>query len=203
MSEREGRLSRWSRRKREAEAAEREAAQPKVPAAAEGEAETVDLAGLTDAEALERLGLKDPDEMQPGDDFSAFLKQAVPEHLRRRALRRLWRSNPVLANLDGLNDYDTDFTGDSVAPGTLKTAYKVGVGLVRDLPQAAEAAAEATAEAAGEAKPAADEAAARSDADTAEVRDIAEENHKERQISQDDDRSPARPRRRMRFDFEA
>ena len=29
--------------------------------------------------------------------------------LRRLALRRLWRSDPVLANLDGLNDYDEDF----------------------------------------------------------------------------------------------
>ncbi len=197
MSEREGRLSRWSRRKREAEVAEREAAQPKAPApaAAEGEAGTDDLAGLSDAEVLEKLGLKDPDTLQPGDDFSAFLKDVVPEHLRRRALRRLWRSNPVLANLDGLNDYDTDFTGGSVAPGMLKTAYKVGVGLMRDLPQAAEAA--------GEAKPAAEEVATISGAATAEIHDDAEENDTEQQIVQDDDRAPARPRRRMRFEFDA
>jgi hypothetical protein len=195
MSERESRFSRWSRRKREAEAAEREAAQPKLPAAAaEDAAEREDLAGLADAEVLEKLGLKDPDEMQAGDDFSAFLKQAVPEHLRRRALRRLWRSNPVLANLDGLNDYDTDFTGDSVAPGTLKTAYKVGVGIVRDLEQAAVDA--------GESEAAGPEADMKSAADAAETRDATEENDNERQITQEDDRGPARPRRRMRFDFE-
>jgi hypothetical protein len=38
------------------------------------------------------------------------MKQAVPEELRRLALRKLWRSDPVLANVDGLNDYDLDYT---------------------------------------------------------------------------------------------
>ena len=37
-----------------------------------------------------------------GDDFSGFMARNVPDHLRRRALRKLWVSNPVLANLDGL-----------------------------------------------------------------------------------------------------
>jgi len=55
----------------------------------------------------------------------------VPERLRRRALRQLWRLNPVLANLDGLNDYDGDFTNAATdAPG-VKTAYQVGKGLLR------------------------------------------------------------------------
>ena len=30
----------------------------------------------------------------------------MPEHLKQAALRKLWLSNPVFANLDGLNDYD-------------------------------------------------------------------------------------------------
>jgi hypothetical protein len=65
------------------------------------------------------------------------MRAAIPEHLRRRALRTLWRSNPVLANLDGLNDYDGDWTGGSVAAGQLKTAYQVGMGFVRDIAETA------------------------------------------------------------------
>ncbi|MDH3262857.1 MAG: DUF3306 domain-containing protein [Paracoccaceae bacterium] len=203
MSEDEGRLARWSRRKRKAGEAEREEAARSAEASAEaapageGEPSAEDLAGLPDAEVLERLGLKDPDQLQPGDDFTAFLKQVVPEHLRRRALRRLWRSNPVLANLDGLNDYDTDFTGGSVAPGMLKTAYKVGVGLLRDLPDEEEQAGGAVGEAEAQAAAAAEDSAA----DATEVRAEAEENDSERQISQDGDRGAVRARRRMRFDF--
>lgn len=43
-------------------------------------------------------------------DFTVFMDAKVPEALRRMALRKLWRSNPILANIDGLNDYDEDFT---------------------------------------------------------------------------------------------
>lgn len=124
-------LSRWARRKQAVAAEEAEARVSAEPAAAPAEAPPPET--RTDAEILEELGLKDPDLLEAGDDFRAFLQAAVPEHLRRRALRKLWVSNPVLANLDGLNDYDGDFTGGSVGPGMLKTAYQVGRGLVRDL----------------------------------------------------------------------
>jgi hypothetical protein len=33
----------------------------------------------------------------------------VPEELKNLALKKLWLSDPVLANVDGLNDYDDDF----------------------------------------------------------------------------------------------
>ena len=45
----------------------------------------------------------------PEADYRPFLKRSVAPALRRLALRRLWQSDPVLANLDGLNDYDEDF----------------------------------------------------------------------------------------------
>jgi hypothetical protein len=83
----------------------------------------------SDAEILAELDLPDPDTLISGDDVAAFMARAVPEHLRRRALRRLWRLNPVLANLDGLNDYDGDFTTGSVPTGMLQTSYQVGKGL--------------------------------------------------------------------------
>ena len=101
-------LSRWSRRKREVEAAEAaEAAEAQTPDVVDPEAVA------REAEELEQNRLAaeavDIDSMKAGDDFGLFMKRGVPELLRRKALRKLWRSNPVFANLDGLNDYDEDF----------------------------------------------------------------------------------------------
>ncbi|MCC4297390.1 DUF3306 domain-containing protein [Aurantimonas coralicida] len=103
-----GFLSRWSRRKREVEAAEAaEAAEAQTPDVVDPEAVA------REAEELEQNRLAaeavDIDSMKAGDDFGLFMKRGVPELLRRKALRKLWRSNPVFANLDGLNDYDEDF----------------------------------------------------------------------------------------------
>lgn len=61
-------------------------------------------------------------------DFALFLKRGVPLALRRRALRKLWVSNPLLANLDGLNDYEENF-GDP-ALNTFKSAWQVGRGFL-------------------------------------------------------------------------
>ncbi|MEF2549790.1 DUF3306 domain-containing protein [Aurantimonas sp. A2-1-M11] len=100
-------LSRWSRRKRDVEAAE--AAETQLPEAAEIDPEAL----AREAEELEQNRIAaeavDIDSMKAGDDFGLFLKRGVPDLLRRKALRKLWRSNPVFANLDGLNDYDEDF----------------------------------------------------------------------------------------------
>ena len=74
--------------------------------------------------------LPDPDTLDADADFTVFLKDNVPEALRRRALRRLWRLDPVLANLDGLNDYDDDFTDAAMVVEGLKTLYQVGKGFV-------------------------------------------------------------------------
>jgi hypothetical protein len=125
----DGFLSRWSRRKQETAIPATEEVEPSVdPDIAPPEPTDP---SETDEQILARLGLPDPDTLEKGDDFAVYLRAPLPQHIRRRALRRLWRSNPVLANLDGLNDYDDDFTGDSVPLGTLRTAYKVGRGLLR------------------------------------------------------------------------
>ncbi|MEM0946614.1 MAG: DUF3306 domain-containing protein [Pseudomonadota bacterium] len=119
-------LSRWSRRKRAGaqdepvESADTQSVDPSVTSPPDE----------TDEELLARLELPDPDTLEKGDDFSRFMASAVPEHIRRRALRRLWRSNPALVVLDGLNEYDEDYTKGFVPAGTLKTAYKVGRGFL-------------------------------------------------------------------------
>lgn len=124
-------LSSWSRRRAavaaEAAALKREAEDAVV---AEQQAE---LAEKTDAEILDELGLPDPDALVMGDDFKAFMVKTVPQHLRKRALRSLWRSNPVLACIDGLNDYDDDYLTGSTGQGAIKTGYQVGKGMMYHL----------------------------------------------------------------------
>ena len=68
--------------------------------------------------------LPDLDSLDDASDFSVFLKEGVPDVIRRKALRKLWRVNPVLACLDGLNDYDEDYTVSEALVKGLKTVYE-------------------------------------------------------------------------------
>jgi hypothetical protein len=154
-------LGRWSRRKR-AVADEPDAVVEAAPEAVSG---PVEVAEKTDAEVMLELGLPEPDTMRAGDDFSAFMARAVPRRLRDRALRRLWMSDPVLANLDGLVDYADDYTDAATVVADMQTAYKVGRGY---LDEAKKFAGEPEAEVA-EAEPVAAEGA-----DTGEDTDEAE-----------------------------
>ena len=127
-------LARWSSRKLKARVEpDPEPAAPPVAAVPAGAAPARAVEpDRPDEEVLRELGLPDPDTLVKGDDFSAFLGARVPARLRRRALRRLWVSDPVLANLDGLNDYEEDFTDAATVVKDLKTAYRVGRGFLRD-----------------------------------------------------------------------
>ena len=58
------------------------------------------------------------------------MAKAVPTRLRNRALRKLWLSNPALANLDALLDYGEDFTINADAVEVIQTTYQVGKGLL-------------------------------------------------------------------------
>lgn len=138
----------WSRRKAAVEAEKR--AGDAARDDAEADAERRALEDRPDEEVLAELNLPDPDSLGEGDDFAAFMAKAVPERLRRRALRRLWLSNPVLANLDQLVDYGEDFTDAATVMADLQTVYRVGKGMVsdEDLAEAAEAEDEAPPEAA-------------------------------------------------------
>ncbi|WP_171122964.1 MULTISPECIES: DUF3306 domain-containing protein [unclassified Ruegeria] len=93
-------------------------------------AQKAELEEKTDVEILAEFNLPDPDQLQAGDDVSGFMAKAVPDRLRRRALRRLWRLNPVLANVDGLVDYGEDYTDAACVIENLQTAYQVGKGML-------------------------------------------------------------------------
>lgn len=147
----------WARRKAAV------AAEAKAEDAALLEAERVAVeatqADKTDAELLADLGLPDPDTLDSNADLRAFLLPDIPRRLKTRALRRMWRTNPVLANLDGLVDYAEDYTDAAMVPDVLTTSYQVGRGLTRHVEELARQAAngrEATPEAEPEAATAAD-----------------------------------------------
>jgi len=109
-------LSRWSRLKTEkrTQAAEQAPAELEEPAvgplpAPVAEADEPDDADV-DLDALaEQHDLPAVDTLTAESDFTRFMADGVPELLRKAALRKLWRSSPVFAVLDGLNDYDEDF----------------------------------------------------------------------------------------------
>ena len=125
----------WARRKAKVEA-ETLAEQAAVEQLVLAEQNAV-LEEKTDAELLEELDLPDPDTLVMGDDFSVFMSKAVPDRIRRRALRTLWRSNPVLANVDMLVDYGEDFTDAAMAVENIQTAYQVGKGMLKHVQEMA------------------------------------------------------------------
>ena len=143
----------WSRRKAAVEA--EAAAEARAEAAVEAAERDAALGEKSDAEILAELELPDPDTLEEGDDFKVFLREVVPARIRIRALRRLWRLNPVLANIDGLVDYGEDFTDSAMVVEGMQTAYQVGKGMTKHVEELARQAAEkAEAEAAVAAAPA-------------------------------------------------
>jgi hypothetical protein len=200
----------WSRRK--ARVAAESAAETRESTQAARAAQEQALEDMPDAEILAELGLPDPDEMQPGDDFSAFLKAAVPDRIRRRALRKLWLSNPVLANVDGLLDYGDDFTDGATVIENMQTAYQVGKGMMKHVEELArqEAIRNGEIDAPGPVAPVPADAAEPDDDrspgdDTTFVEQAPTDAVDKMQVSEPDrDVTEAAPpiRRRMRFEFE-
>jgi hypothetical protein len=120
----DGFISRWSRRKREVERepADRPAGPDAIGSApAQQEMSEAERQRIVDE-------LPDVESLSEESDFAAFMREGVPDELRQRALRRLWRLNPVFANLDGLNDYDLDYTDAATVVKNLKSAWQVGRG---------------------------------------------------------------------------
>ncbi len=141
---RETALARWSRLKR----ADTEA---KPPPPLDGQLPEASTAPRPEAEIVapredredappehpehpehDEVDLPDIADLNAESDYSVFLREGVSEEIRRKALRVLWRSDPVLANLDGLNDYDEDFRSTGVIAEAVRTAYKAGKGYLRE-----------------------------------------------------------------------
>lgn len=135
-------LKRWSRRKasaRDAESGGEVAMRTEADGALDIEAAplpTADSGEITPAELAE-LEEIDLDTLSYEADFTPFMKKGVPPVLRQAALRKLWRLNPVFANLDGLNEYDENYRVVHKVLENIQTAYKVGEGYLTKAERAA------------------------------------------------------------------
>ncbi|WP_425099457.1 DUF3306 domain-containing protein [Tropicibacter sp. S64] len=198
----------WARRKAAVEAEAK--ADAEAVALREQAAREQALQDRPDEELLAELGLPEPEAVDDPDLIKRFLTEQLPQRLKRRALRRLWTLNPVLANLDGLNDYDDDYTTPAGGFPPVQTVYQVGKGMLAHLldetgetgqsaqilgevPAKREEAEEPPAEADRIPESSVADTAPRSpdgDADVPEA--VAEADHE-----------PARTARRMRFRFDA
>jgi hypothetical protein len=132
VEDKEGFLSRWSKRK------QAQSDNPDVDP--DEEAPAVDLVEI-DEEQLEaerteaeenRVAAEavDLEKVEYGFDFSVFMKRGVPDLLRKKALQKFFNSNPVLANLDGLNDYDEDY--NNPLHMVYKSSWDVGRGFLTE-----------------------------------------------------------------------
>lgn len=142
MSDDSGFLSRWSERKRrvqeETEALEEKA----LSEASEIEAPEDEFAGKSDDEILTELSLPAPESLKLGDSVAGFMDARVPERIRSRALRAFWKTNPVLANIDGLDEYCEDYTDAAMIIANMETIYEVGKGYASQALDALESLAE-------------------------------------------------------------
>lgn len=130
-------LKRWSRRKQTDDAEltdssvsdekneDRERQQGNEISASEKEAEEKEMA--ENREVAEAIDLET---LNYDSDFGPFMKKGVPEVLKNLAMRKLWTSNPILANVDGLNDYDENFADPAL--NVFKSNWKVGRGFLTE-----------------------------------------------------------------------
>jgi len=125
LSEDKGFLSRWSNRKLSAE--QDESALPSA-GVEQVQAPADEFEGKSDDEILSILELPDPETLTLGDTVEKFMDGRVPERLRARALRAFWKTNPVLANIDGLDEYCDDYTDAAMIIENMETLYQVGKG---------------------------------------------------------------------------
>ena len=139
----DGFLSRWAKRKADVrETEERETAQTPQPdgdgdhaLSADGKPPVVSADARDEPPDdqtrqcwIEELEAIDIETLTYDNDFTIFMKSWVPDPLRQRALRKLWTTNPALAVLDGLNDYDLDYTDAAMQAGKVVSSYVAGRG---------------------------------------------------------------------------
>jgi hypothetical protein len=120
----EGFLSRWSRRKRAAEAgrpveeAEAPAAAPAAPAAAPvGSPQAAPPVAPPEEPEFDQASLPPIESLTIESDITAFLRKGVPDSLKRAALRRAWSLDPAIRDFVGPADYAWDFNAPDGVPG--------------------------------------------------------------------------------------
>ena len=126
----EGFVARWSRRKTEVK--------EKLQDQSIGDLKEEETSALGEIAAPEPVDdekniveeLPDIETLDGKSDYTPFLKDGVPEKLKRLALRKLWTSNPAFGFLDGLDDYDEDFSAIGIVAQEVFTNYNPGKGFI-------------------------------------------------------------------------
>ena len=126
----EGFVARWSRRKIEEKEPSKDT---------KSEVSKLEEGAPLDTKSTQDVGeegetnvddLPDIETLNESSDYTPFLKDGVPEKLKRLALRKLWKSNPVFGIIDGLDDYDEDYSAIGIVAQEIFTNYKPGKGMV-------------------------------------------------------------------------
>ncbi len=102
-------LGRWSRLKQKRRQPEPEPEPGDAPQVEDAEPAPAETHPAAAEEETAAVDLPDIETLDKDSDYSVFMKEGVPEQLKKLALRKLWLSDPDLAVLDGLNDYDDDY----------------------------------------------------------------------------------------------
>ena len=120
-------LGRWSRRKLAPAAGRTE-----EPEAAPGDGTDSTVAANDTA-----FGDFDFASLDFSSDYRRFMAGTVPDHVRTRALQRLWTSSDLIAEPDELDEFLEDFRDQAKAvPSALaRSAYRIGRGFVDDEPE--------------------------------------------------------------------
>lgn len=135
MTDEKSFLSRWSQRKAvetrrppKEETVDSKSTVEMTPDPAAGKAvEPVEETAADPLPDIESLGRD--------SDYTGFMKEGVPDQLRKLALRKLWQSDPAFAFRDGLDDYDEDFNLAEGIAEQIKTSYRAGAGYEEDDPE--------------------------------------------------------------------
>ena len=129
----EGFVARWSRRKIEEKEPSKDTKSEvsKLEESAPLDADsTQDEGDEGDEEKTNVDDLPDVETLNESSDYTPFLKDGVPEKLKRLALKKLWKSNPIFGFIDGLDDYDEDYSAIGIVAQEIFTNYKPGKGMV-------------------------------------------------------------------------
>src|SRR3954471_3816551 len=108
-------LTRWSRRKREANTAG-EAPPPAQPVEPQDTPASGALETPADVE-FDLLSLPPIESITGTTDITAFLRKGIPAELTHAALRRAWASDPVIRDFIGLAENAWDFNDPNAMPG--------------------------------------------------------------------------------------
>src|SRR5262245_60810613 len=117
MTDREPFLARWSRRKREAAAAEPQpSAEDTAVAEAKGAPEAADAPPAPESQPPSMPELPPIDAIDASTDIRGFLQKGVPAELTRAALRRAWSSDPAIRDFIGLSENSCDVNAPEGVP---------------------------------------------------------------------------------------